>query len=164
MVTKLEIAPLTPERVDQAFPLYRELAPGLSLADWRLLAARFQGGGATPGRGFIAAQRAGYLRNLFSFEICPSLSGRVLMIDHVVILDPAAPRDLAGAMHDYVLALAQRYDCRLAVVSLTAAASWLQADWRDGDGSRGGVPLACLLVDRPPVSAETHEGRDLENR
>lgn len=163
MITKLEIAPLTPERIDQAFPLYRELAPALSLAGWRLLAARYREGGAAPGRGFIAAQRGGYLRGLFSFEICSTLSGRVLMIDHVVILDPAAPRDLAAATHDYVLALAQRYDCRLVVVSLTAAASWLQADWGDGDGSRGGAPLACLLFDQPPASTAGQQGRDLEN-
>ena len=74
-------------------------------------------------RGFVAAQRGGYLSGLFSLEICPSPGGPVLLIDHVFVLSPVAPRDLAAAMHDYVQALVQCYGCHTCMVSLPAASS-----------------------------------------
>lgn len=147
MIRDLEIAPLGATRVDQAYPLYREILPDHSLAEWRDLAARFHASGALAPRGFIAVERGGYFRGLCSFEVCPSLGGSVLLIDHIVVLDPFAPRQLGTALHDYVMALAHRHGCHKCVVSLSSASSWLQATWQNADGAGPVIMLYCLPID-----------------
>ncbi len=78
--TLYEVRPLTEAEIGQAFPLVREIAGALSLADWRRYAGQSLAAGRGIGRdgGFIGARQHGsiYLRGLCAYRLFPDLAAQ----------------------------------------------------------------------------------------
>lgn len=95
-------APLTADRIDQAYPLVQACERSLSLDQWRTQAANALSQG--PHRsGIVTALRRGYIHGLFRYRIDDDGdAGPVLVVDMVRVLDiidpSAANRVLRQAM------------------------------------------------------------------
>ncbi len=112
MGAALRTAQLASERVVQAYPLIREVAPNLSLAEWvdfaRPLSA--QKGDTGGCRGIIIAERSRYIRGLFIYEVNPELShGRTLFARNIIVLDLVQRDAVAEALVDAMERLAQAH-------------------------------------------------------
>ncbi|PWC33648.1 hypothetical protein TSO352_24885 [Azospirillum sp. TSO35-2] len=107
--------PLGRRQIDQAYPLVRAIAPGLTVEQWRAFAAAvLDDGGAPAARaGIMTIQNAqGYLHGLFSYAIEPDLRhGRVMNVDNFVVLDLFDTVGVAGALLRAMDGLARRLGC-----------------------------------------------------
>lgn len=127
MAEALRTALLTCDRIVQAYPLIREVAPNLSLAEWvdfaqPLGAQKDQTGGC---RGIIIAERSRYIRGLFMYEVTPELAhGQTLSACNVIILDLVQRDAVAEALVDAMERLAQANGCDAVHVHLSPLSEW----------------------------------------
>ncbi len=127
MAEALRTAQLTSDRVVQAYPLIREVAPILSLEEWvefaqPLSAQNDQTGGC---RGIIIAERSRYIRGLFMYEVTPELAhGRTLSARNIIILDLVQRDAVAEALVDAMERLAQANGCGAVHVHLSPLSEW----------------------------------------
>ena len=160
MAAALRTAQLTSDRVIQAYPLIREVAPNLSLAEWVDFARPLSGQkGETGGcRGIIIAERSRYIRGLFIYEVNPDLShGRALFARNIIVLDLVQRDAVAEALVDAMERLAQTHGCGAVHVHLSPLSEWaLQCFERRGHRVQG-YHLCSRLEEHEPIQRQ-HKG------
>ena len=123
----LSTAPLTRDRVVQAFPLIREIAPNLSVEGWVDFAGRLisKRGDADGRGGIIIAERNRYIRGLFTYEVSSDLChGRILFAHNVVALDLVQREAVAEVLADAMNRLGQVRECDAVHVHLPPLSAW----------------------------------------
>ena len=120
------------ERIDQAFPLVRDLAPDVDLARWHrfaeALAAQQSNGEfdtlSSPG-GVMVAERAGYIRGLFTYQVLPDLEHeRVLLVQNFIVLEVVRREAAAKALMTAAVDLARDLSARAIHVLMGLDAIW----------------------------------------
>jgi len=110
----LTVRALTPERVDEAYPVVRAAMPTLSLRRWREFARRalaHSGEGAPSGILLVESAR-GYIHGLCAFHVQHDLRhGPVLAIDELVTLDLVDTAPAAAALMAALEARARDLGC-----------------------------------------------------
>lgn len=115
---------LNRQKVMQAFPLMREVDPGLELGTWVDYANHLisdEGGS----HGIFGAERDGYVRAAFCYEVMPGAGGRaVLNIRNFVVLDMVQREAMANILYHAIADLALRNACKKVRVHLPPKSSW----------------------------------------
>ena len=126
-----EIRRLSEAQIGQAFPLVREIAGSLSLAQWQRYARRqlARGQGSRAENSIIAARRLGsiYLRGLCSYRTVPDL----LMRDRLVVGCFAVPAtiDCEAVARELIRAcqaIARAQGCRSVQFQLGESNRWIE--------------------------------------
>jgi hypothetical protein len=117
---------LTPQRLDQAYPLVRAIAPALALEDWRAYAAPLigaqgehegaqggeQGGERASGGILVAEDERGYMAGLVVYRIQRDLlTGPILVAEHFVAFDFFERDRIAEALARALEGLAAGHRC-----------------------------------------------------
>lgn len=120
-------APLSPNRIAQAFPVVREIAGDLTLESWSAYAqsmARRDEDADWPA-GIIVADLDGYIRGLFTYHVVPDLRHRrTLVISNFAVLHMVARKTLADALLESVRQLAERYRCGAVHAHVPPRSAW----------------------------------------
>jgi hypothetical protein len=155
-VRSLEIRPLTPERVAQAFPLIQIAFPAVSLEDWRNFAAppaRAQG--QADGGIITVISEQGYIVGLCCYRVAQDLRhGAVLLANHFLILDLFDQQAVVRALADAVESLARERRCTAIHTSLPetvvkGADDWLVRILRSRGHRVESVRMCKLLASSP---------------
>lgn len=126
-----EIRRLSEAQICQAFPLVREIAGSLSLAQWQRYARRLlaKSRGSRAENGILVARRLGsiYLRGLCSYRTVPDL----LMRDRLVVGCFAVPATIdceavARELIHACQAIAQARGCRSVQFQLGESNRWIE--------------------------------------
>ena len=115
---------LSKKKVMQAFPLMREIDPGLELGVWINYAGRLTkaDGGL---HGVFGAERDGYVRGVFCYEVSPDTSGAAtLHIRNFVVLDMVQREAMADILYRAIGDIARGNGCRLVRVHLPRKSFW----------------------------------------
>jgi hypothetical protein len=143
----LVVSPLTPDLVRPAFPLLREAAPELSLAEWLRFARRLAAPARTRREGILAARRAArpFPCGLCYWRSTPDLAaGHALTAEHVVAMDMLDPALVLDALLLELDQVAERLDCRAVRSVVQPGAGMLSARLVAG----GHSPTASLFSKR----------------
>lgn len=116
---ELRLVPLTPERVDQAYPLIQAVYPGVTPEGWHAYARRIldrggaeEGGAAEEGGIATLQDPRGLIAGLFVYRIRRDLDhGRTLVADDVVALDIVRPDAVAEHLADALEEVARQHGC-----------------------------------------------------
>ncbi len=116
--------------VDQAFPLVREIAGSLSLADWRRHAAMliWTGRERPPDSGIVVVQRhnSNYIRGLCAYRLCPDLAVSFrLIVGCFAVPEAVDCASVARALIAACGSIAEAHDCRAVQVLLVEPNSWV---------------------------------------
>ncbi len=135
------------DKIEQAFPLVRELREDLTLDAWRDYARSYFA--LKPieesHRGIIVAEHGGYLRGLLSYDVLPGLFGRKSMAVRDVIV-PALPagQQAARSLLQELFEIADAHCCDSIRIDLTAGMEWLAQEWSDPAGRVFRLPVTCF--------------------
>jgi hypothetical protein len=114
------IRSLTPQRVDQAFPLIQAIAPRIGLEEWRAFAQALLATGAgeaepaaIPAGGILVAEDGrGYLAGLVAYRVQHDLvQGPILVAEHFVAFDFFERDRIAEALARALEGLATGHRC-----------------------------------------------------
>lgn len=144
------------DMVDRAYPLVRNIAPGITLDRWNrfarpLIASR----STTWPRGLMTVQNAtGYILGLFGFEVRDELNdGRTLHVDNIITADIPGRDKLWTAVMRAAEQLAQVNGCRVIRAGLLGELdpsdkdrAWLVRSLEDAGFAFEGV-RACKRLD-----------------
>ncbi|MEM7443656.1 MAG: hypothetical protein AAF414_10050 [Pseudomonadota bacterium] len=105
------VAPLTADRIDQAFPLMQANEAALTLDEWRDLAKASLATAEQAG-GVVTVQFRNYLNGLFVYRIEENFdAGRVLSVDMIRVLDIIDPAKVNRVLRQAIAATADRFGC-----------------------------------------------------
>jgi hypothetical protein len=115
---------LNKKNILQAFPLLRELEPKLDLDSWVKYAnSMIESKEAV--RGAFGAERDGYLRGIFCYEVLPDIThGRVLHVRNFVVLDMVERDMIAKTLYRSIGNLAAQNQCNTVQVHLHPQCQW----------------------------------------
>ena len=136
------------DKIEQAFPLVRELRGDLTLEAWRDYARSYLA--LKPidegHRGIVVAEHAGYLRGLLSYDVLPELFGRKTMAVRDVIV-PALPagQPAARSLLEELFDICQAHRCGSIRIDLTKGMEWLAEEWSDPAGRVFRLPVTCFF-------------------
>ena len=121
----LTIEPLTPERIDQAYPLIQMVRPRLSVAAWQ---ARARDLLARPLAGVtLLVDDGGLILGLFSWAVESHPDhGATLDAEDFVALDIVGSRRIADALADALEDTARRHGCRAVHTNVTCSGGGAQ--------------------------------------
>jgi hypothetical protein len=137
------------DKIEQAFPLARELHRDLTLEAWREYTRLF--GPLRPietgHRGILVTEQSGYLRGLLSYDLLPDLSDNKFMTVRDVVI-PALPAGQAAArsLLEELFEISEAYRCNRISVDLTTGMEWLAREWSDPGGRLFRIPITCFVV------------------
>lgn len=121
MMPRFDIAPLSTDRIDQAYPIVQSVMPRMDVATWRDHARRLTGAGAARPCGILTAEFGGYIYGLCSYRIDSHLlHGRVLVIDDFIVSDLVNQRSVAQSLLGGIDRLAGRESCAAIQTTLPA--------------------------------------------
>ncbi len=108
-----ELAPLRASLLLQAYPLVREVAPEVTLDQWRRYARALIRSPRERQSGIVALRcENNYLRGLFAYRVVPDLlSGRTLVVDCLAVSTLFSPGEIADALLAEAERIAQRHRC-----------------------------------------------------
>ena len=148
---------LDAKRIDQAYPLVRELKENLTLEAWRDYAEAYLGPATVEQghRGIIVAEYRDCIRGLLCYDVLTDLvDSTILAVRDVVVLGLPAGQPVARSLlqHQFVIAGAHR--CAAIRVDLSDPMTWLAREWSDPEGELFRFPVICFLpgstVPAPP--------------
>lgn len=127
MSERFSSEPLAEDRIAQAYPLVRMVAPGMTLHEWRKRAlvyvhateARPAGRKGTNGKAAGQApcgmrairNRDGYIHGLFSYRVEADSAPPRLLVEHFIAFDLLARAELVATMLEVIDALARAHGC-----------------------------------------------------
>ena len=120
-MSAITVTPLSAEQIDTAYPLVREVAPGLGPAGWRRYARRAIGTAQAGHSGIMVARRSGrpFPCGLFCYHKEQDLArGPVLMASHFIAIDILDPGPVLAALVRELEILAPRLGCAAMRVSV----------------------------------------------
>lgn len=151
VVQPVRTSHLSPNRLEQAWPLVRELSGAPSLESWCNF-ARTMTTPAAPDevrRGILVAERKRTIRGLVSYETVADITyGRVLFLRNVVILDLALGENIARALHGHSVEVAEETSCRSMHIEVTPPMSWIGEIWQQVSGGKV-LPVTVILAPAP---------------
>jgi hypothetical protein len=157
------------DKVEQAFPLVRELRHDLTLEAWREYARLYfalkpidEGH-----RGIVVAEHAGYLRGLLSYDVLPELFDRKTMaVRDVVVPVLPAGQPAARSLLEELFDICEAHGCGSIRIDLTNGMEWLAREWSDPAGRVFRLPVTCFVTGSretaPQVPAPRRQQRTLQ--
>lgn len=148
-ISEIRSSRMSVDRIDQAYPLVRELRDDLTLEAWRVYAQSFfvlrpiEEGHC----GIVVAEHRGYIRGLLSYNILPDLIERKTMVvrDVIVPLLPAS-QPAARSLLQEVFSIAEAHHCGQARIELSEGMGWLAREWSDPQGQLFRFPVICIFT------------------
>ncbi|MDH3738866.1 MAG: hypothetical protein OER92_06705 [Alphaproteobacteria bacterium] len=154
-------------KIDQAFPLVRELKDNLTLDDWRDYAAGYLGPATIKRghRGIIAAEHRDCIRGLLCYDVLTDLVDlTTLAVRDVIVLGVPAGQPAARSLLQQLFAIAGAHRCGAIRVDLSEPMRWLAREWSDPEGELFRFPVICFLpgstVPAPPGAMWPTQGHD----
>lgn len=159
-ISEIHTERLCAEKVDQAYPLVRELRENLTLEDWREYAASYLGPATMDQRhrGILVAEYRGTIRGLLCYDVLTDLvDSATLAVHDVIVLGVPAGQPAARSLLQHLFAVAGAHQCGVIRVDLSATMKWLAREWSDPSGDLFRFPVLCFLpgslVPAPPGMA-----------
>ena len=159
-ISEIRTSRLSAGRIDQAYPLVRELREDLTLEAWREYVESYLGPAtATQGhRGIIVAEYRDCIRGLLCYDVLTDLAdSTVLSVRDVVVLGLPAGQPVARSLLQHQFAIAGAHQCAAIRVDLSESMKWLAREWSDPEGELFRFPVICFLpgstVPAPPGAA-----------
>ena len=156
MTHPVQTGELSTDRVEQAWPLVREIAPGISLDSW----CAYARGMLSPidperdVRGIIAVQRKRTIRGLVTYETIDDLThGRVLLLRNAVVMDLALREPIAVSLYQRSLAVARHAACGNLYLELAPQMAWIGPVWKRESDMPGRLPVRVVAMQPPIVEA-----------
>jgi len=151
---------LSSRKIDQAYPLIRELRADLTLEGWREYVGPFMAPRPVKKRhrGIIITEYRQFIRGLLIYDTSGNVADRKTLnvSDIVVPLLPAGQR-AARSLLQKLFEIAQSHGCEKISVDLTKGMEWLAREWSDPGGHLFRVPVTCYFkVSRGPTSHQTN--------
>jgi len=147
-ISEIRARRLNPGKIDQAFPLARELKENLTLEAWRdyaegyLRPATINRGH----RGIIAAEYRDCIRGLLCYDVLPDLVDLgTLTVRDVIVLGMPAGQPAARSLLQQLFAIAGAHQCGAIRVDLSEPMRWLAREWSDPQGDLFRYPVICFL-------------------
>lgn len=143
------VAALPRECIAQAYPLVQNALPGLRLGDWTDYACDLIAGnrGGAPSGILAAEQRPGWLAGLCAYRGQRDLAhGRILSIEHFIVLSLFDERRIAAALGAAIEATARRHGCAAVHTQLPDAADDVALNALRGLGHRAESRLFCKAI------------------
>lgn len=154
---------MSTDKVDQAYPLVRELRRKETLQAWRIYAQSYLALKLVKEghRGILVAEHRGYIRGLLSYDILPNwFDHKVMTVRDVIIPVLPAGQPAARCLLEELLEISEAHRCVTISVDLTKGMEWLAREWSDPAGRLFRVPVTCFFtVPREPISSETVQHR-----
>ncbi len=152
MSQPVETGQLSSDRLEQAWPLIREIAGESSLENWRSFAEAMLApvNPDTFRRGILIAERKRTIRGLVTYETLADLScGRLLLLRNAVVMDLALAGPIARALYRRSLAVAEDATCEGLCVEVTPQMAWIGDIWSREASEAGGLPVTVVSVRSP---------------
>lgn len=128
------IGPLAADRIEQVYPLAREIAEDLTPEDWCDYARaviEVPPESAWP-RGIVVAALDGYVRGMFTYQVEPDLRPRrILELRNFAALQVVRRKSLADALMDAADELARTHDCGGVHAHIPAKSAWALSYFED---------------------------------
>jgi GNAT superfamily N-acetyltransferase len=134
MKAAYSIGPLAPDRIEQVYPLAREIAEDLTPEDWCDYARTVIGTPAESGRprGIVVAELDGYVRGMFTYRVEPDLGPRrILELRNFAAVQVVRRKPLADALMDAADELARMHDCGVVHAHIPAKSAWALSYFED---------------------------------
>lgn len=147
-ISEIRTSLLGSDKVDQAYPLVRELKDNLTLEAWREYAQGYLGpASAEKGhRGIIGAEYRDCIRGLLCYEVLTDLVDLTTLAVHdVVVLGMPAGQPVARSLLQHLFAIAGAHRCGAVRVDLSDRMAWLAREWSDPKGQLFRFPVICFL-------------------
>ncbi len=147
-MSEIRSSQLDAAKIDQAYPLVRELKANLTLEAWRGYAEAHLGSATTNQghRGIIAAEYRDCIRGLLSYDVIPDLVDlTTLSVRDVIVLGVPAGQPAARSLLQQLFAIAGAHRCGAIRITLSEPMSWLAREWSDPDGELFRYPVICFL-------------------
>jgi hypothetical protein len=147
------------ERLDQAWPLVREIAGGVSLDSWRAFGRAMLSpiDVASSHRGILVAERKRTIRGLVTYETIDDLNrGRTLFLRNAVVMDLALREPIADALHRGSMETARRTQCGSLYLEVVPQMAWIGELWR-GRAGEAADALPIHVIGVPQPVAETSD-------
>ena len=147
-ISEIRTSRLNAERIDQAYPLVRELRENLTLETWRDYAQSYLGPAtAQQGhRGIIIADYRDCIRGLLCYDVLTDLvDSTTLAVRDVVVLGLPAGQPVARSLLQHQFAIAGAHRCATIRVDLSDPMKWLAREWSDPEGELFRFPVICFL-------------------
>ena len=135
-------------KIDQAYPLVRELKENLTLDAWRDYADSYLGPAcAEQGhRGIIAAEFRDCIRGLLRYDILTDLADSTsLAVRDVIVMGMPAGQPAARSLLQHLFSIAGAHQCGAIRIDLTEPMAWLAREWSDPEGNLYRFPVICFL-------------------
>lgn len=156
MTHPVQTGELTTEKLEQAWPLIREIAQGVSLESWCAFArSMIDPAERLPDcRGIVVAERKSIIRGLVTYETIDDLvRGRLLLLRNAVIMDLALREPIAEALFRRSDEVARQIGCTSHCLELTPQMIWIGDVWKRC-AEQGGLPVQVMQVAPPFVDKE----------
>jgi hypothetical protein len=145
-------AHLSPDRLEQAWPLIREIAGDASLDRWRAFARTMQSpvDPQAARRGILVAERKRTIRGLVTYETVADLSSeRVLQLRNAVVMDLALREPIAAALYRHALDIAVRAGCGGMRLEVAPPMAWIGDVWEKEAAAPDGLPVTVVSMTSP---------------
>lgn len=139
---------LSAEKIDQAYPLVRELRDDLTLEAWRSYAETYLGPATMRRchRGIIVAEYRDTIRGLLCYDVLTDIAeSAILAVRDVIVLGVPAGQPAARSLLQHLFAIAGAHQCGVIRVDLSNTMTWLAREWSDPSGDLFRFPVLCFL-------------------
>ena len=141
---------LATEKVEQAWPLVREIATGISLESWCAFAQAML---SPPNpehdrRGILAVQRKRTIRGLVTYETI------------AVVMDLALRESIAASLHASCTDIARQTACDSLYLEVAPQMAWIGDVWKQLSVAGRGLPVRVVAM-HPPIAETPPAGRSV---
>lgn len=147
-ISEIRAARLNADKIDQAYPLVRELKENLTLEAWRDYAETYLGPASIDQghRGIIAAEHRSCIRGLLCYDVLTDLGDlTTLAVRDVIVLGMPAGQPAARSLLQQLFAIAGAHRCGAIRIDLSEPMKWLAREWSDPEGELFRFPVICFL-------------------
>ncbi len=159
-ISEIRASRLNATKIDQAFPLVRELKKNLTLGAWRDYAETYLEPATIDRghRGIIAAEYRGCIRGLLCYDVLTDLGDlTTLAVRDVIVLGMPAGQPASRSLLQQLFAIAGAHRCGAIRIDLSEPMKWLAREWSDPEGDLFRFPVICFLpgstIPAPPGAA-----------
>lgn len=155
------------DRLEQAWPLVREVASGVSLESWCAFARAMLSpiDPETSRRGILVAERKRTIRGLMTYETSDDLTrGRSLLLRNAVIMDLALREHIAEALRQRSLDVAHQAQCSGLILEVVPQMAWIGQCWQAQADLPGVLPVLVVGVAPPVAEPRTDQSDSINHR
>lgn len=147
-ISEIRTCRLAADKIDQAYPLVRELKENLALEAWQDYAKAYLGPATINAehRGIIAAEYRDCIRGLLCYDVLIDLVDlTTLAVRDVIVLGMPAGQPVARSLLQHLFAIAGAHRCGAIRIDLSEPMKWLAREWSDPEGELFRFPVICFL-------------------